>query len=362
MNEGRPRQREFHVLPCTQCKRRIRVPLALLGGPLKCPGCGGPLEDAPVPVPSIPAPEDAGDDPDIIQDVEVVQDVEVIPFVDERSEEPAAATRHHPAQPKKRPATSKRPKPTGKELQHISREGWSSLGIGALLAIFIMFFPCLNFIFSPLLTIVHELGHAAAGWLCGFPSVPTIDFQYGGGVTYQQHRSTLILLCVFLLYSYLFIYFRRNRLTLLVLLISLACYSALTFTYLHEIFIVVMGHGSELIFSGIFLYRAMSGYAVLVPLERPLYGFAGFFIQFYDMRFAIQLLLKPEYRTAYEDAKGGGHWMDFSRLAEEFFHVRLPVVALFFLCACLLPPLLSFLFFRYQPRILRICARLLKAQ
>jgi len=375
---------------CAGCGSKGRVPVGFAGRAVKCRQCGK-LFAVPPSMPDGAAPKtgDGSVPSGAAAGTEAFpEEIGLAPLEEEKPElspaasdsewiavavveEPCPATpafanldEEEPRQRKKKsPCPGSLRKKKYQELQHISREGWMSLGIGALLAFFIMFFPYLNFIFSPLKTIIHELGHAAAAWLCGFPAVPTLDFTYGGGVTYwNQNRSTLILLCIFLFYTYLFIYFRRNRLSLLVLLISLVCYSLLAFTHLHEIFILVMGHGSELIFSGIFLYRAMSGYAVIVPLERPLYAFAGFFIQFCDIRFAIQLLISPQYRTAYEDAKGGGHWMDFSRLAEEFFHVRLPVVALFFLCGCLLPPLLSFLFLRYQPRILWVCARLLKAQ
>ncbi|UCE84692.1 MAG: hypothetical protein JSU66_10005, partial [Deltaproteobacteria bacterium] len=61
-----------------------------------------------------------------------------------------------------------------------------------------------------------------------------------------------------------------------------------------------------------------------------------------DVRFAHRLLESSFHRKLYAQAKGGGHWMDFSRLADEHLHVPLETVASVFLLICLLPPVLAF--------------------
>ena len=66
--------------------------------------------------------------------------------------------------------------------------------------------------------------------------------------------------------------------------------------------------------------------------------------------FAYQLINSPEHREDYGDAKGGGHWMDFSLIANEHLHVRLEAVAAFFLVACALPPLIAFLIHHLRRR------------
>jgi hypothetical protein len=86
----------------------------------------------------------------------------------------------------------------------------------------------------------------------------------------------------------------------------------------------------------------------VVPAERPLYAFLGFFIVFTDLRFAHRLVNSAAYRADYGAAKGGGHWMDFSRIAREFFHVELSSVAAFFLALCILTPVAAFLIYRYK--------------
>jgi hypothetical protein len=76
-------------------------------------------------------------------------------------------------------------------------------------------------------------------------------------------------------------------------------------------------------------------------LERPLYAWIGFHIVFHDMRFAYGLVTSAFAREMYAGAKGGGHWMDFSRLAGEYFSVSLETVAGIFLLLCLLPPIVA---------------------
>jgi len=248
------------------------------------------------------------------------------------------------------------------EIFPIEREGWLSLGIGLAITVAMLFMPFLSFIFSYLKVLVHEFGHSVCGWLFGYPSVPAFDFMYGGGVAIHQERNMFVLLAVYAGFGALFVTFRRNRATLLVLAGIVAAYSVCAFTPLHEIIILLMGHGAELLFAAIFLYRAMSGRQVVVAVERPLYGFVGSFIWLLDVRFAFQLVTDYGARVDYEEAKGGGHWMDFSRIAEEFFNVDLAVVAGFFLFCCVLPPLCAFLCFRYQPAIFRALARVLQTE
>ena len=246
--------------------------------------------------------------------------------------------------------------------QSIEREGWLSLGIGAVIAAIVLLFPFLNFIFGYMKVLVHEFGHALVSWLFAYPSIPAFDFMYGGGVALTDERMPALFLLTYGGLAYLFFLFRRNALALAVLGVLTAAYSACAFTEAHQVVILFMGHGAELFFAGLFLYRALSGSGIIVSVERPLYAFLGLFIEFLDLQFAIQLLYDYGYRVDYEEAKGGGHWMDFSRIAEEFLHLDLSVVAGFFLFCCILTPLCAFLFFRYKPMIFRALARLLRTE
>ena len=276
------------------------------------------------------------------------------------SEKPCEGSQ--PSQGSKAPDVEREDEPEEIFTQSIEREGWLSLGIGAGIAAIVLLFPFLNFIFGYMKVLVHEFGHAVFNWLFAYPSIPAFDFMYGGGVALSDERMPALFLLVYGGLAYLFFLFRRNTFALAFLGVLTAAYSACAFTEAHQVVILFMGHGAELFFAGLFLYRAISGSGVIVAVERPLYTFLGLFIMALDLQFAFRLLSDYGYRVDYEEAKGGGHWMDFSRIAEEFLHVDLSVVAGFFLFCCILTPLCALLFFRYKPMIFRGLARLLRTE
>jgi hypothetical protein len=247
-------------------------------------------------------------------------------------------------------------------LQQLDRKAWESLGIGLVTAIVILFVPFLSFVFRYLITLVHEIGHAIWGWLFGYPSIPAFDFTYGGGITMHQDRRMIIVIIVYGLFAWLFYLYRKNHLSLVVLLVIVALYTISAFTSFHSIVILFMGHGTELIFGAIFFYRALSGSSIIIDAERPLYGFLGFFVFFSDIGFAHRLITSTSFRAEYEAAKGGGHWMDFSRIAEEYLKVKLSTVAVLFLFLCIITPFLTFLFFRYKNKLFHLFSRVLTTE
>jgi hypothetical protein len=247
-------------------------------------------------------------------------------------------------------------------VQQIKKEAWKSLGIGLVITAGILSFPFLSFVFRYLITLVHEIGHAIFGWFFGYPSVPAFDFTYGGGITMHQDRRIFIVIIVYLLFAALFYLYRKNHLTIFVLVTIAALYTVSAFTSIHSIIILFMGHGTELIFAAIFFYRALSGSSIIINAERPLYAFLGFFILFIDIRFAHRLMTSASYRAEYGAAKGGGHWMDFSRIAQEYLNIKLSTAASFFLLLCLITPLITFLFFRYKKYLFPFFYRLIQPE
>jgi hypothetical protein len=226
-------------------------------------------------------------------------------------------------------------------ISRIERAGWIAYGGGFAAALVALALPLLHAALSGMTTLVHEMGHAAVGWLFGYPSIPAFDFSYGGGVTLQQDRVILLVVAVIGTGVWGAYALRAHTALRNAILVLLALYLPLAVTGAHEAVMVAMGHGGELAFATLFLHRALSGRGCRLEAERPLYGLLGWFIVLSDAVFAWQLRTSSFHREMYEDAKGGGHWMDFSRLAEEFLHVRLETVATVFLVLCLVPPLLS---------------------
>lgn len=248
--------------------------------------------------------------------------------------------------------TPKRASARRKTLKAIDRDVVKSLAIGAGLAAVALAVPPVGLVPAVLMTVIHELGHVATAWLFGCPALPSFDLTYGGGVSHRFTQQPLLVLLVYVAFAIAIVRSRKDRPALVVALVAVGLYSLAAFSPLRELLITAMGHGMELLIAGIFLFRALSGRQVLRGAERPLYAFLGLYILLADARFAYRLITSREHREAYGDAKGGGHWMDFSRIADEQLHVRLESVAALFLFACALAPLAAYLIHR---RILGGC-------
>lgn len=223
-----------------------------------------------------------------------------------------------------------------------SRADHLELGLGALVAALVLSVPALEVAFGGLMIVIHELGHAAVGWLFAYPSLPAFDLRYGGGVTRHMAPSGALQVAVYAALLAALWLLRRNPGGRLAAAGALVGYALAAHTSLHRVLMLAAGHGAELALAGVFLYRALTGAAVLHPQERPLYAGVGFYMLFYDLRFAARLLTSAEARLRYQQAKGGGHWMDFSRIASEHLGVSLEVVAVLFLLACLATPALAY--------------------
>lgn len=220
----------------------------------------------------------------------------------------------------------------------LTPEAWRFLGLGAGLAALVLAVPFFRFALSYLGVLVHELGHSALSWLFGYPAIPALDFTYGGGVSLSfGRRPVLVVFFVLALVLAVGAAWKHPRLRLVAGAV-VGFWVLASLTAVHEVVILAMGHGAELLFAGLCLHRAITGDATEHRVERPLYAMVGWFLVLEGAWFAWGLMTDPGKRRLYEDAKGGGHWMDFSRLAEDYFGVDLTVVATLFLFACLATP------------------------
>ncbi len=211
--------------------------------------------------------------------------------------------------------------------------------------------PPVGFVVDVLRTVIHELGHSATAWMLGGSAVPSFDLTYGGGVSHVLPRQPLLLAAIYAVLAGTLLRVRHDRPAMVGVLVAIGFYSAVVFTPVRDLMILAMGHGTELMVAGIFLDRALSGNQVLRGEERPLYAFLGLYMILADARFAQGLISSRGAREEYEAAKAGGHQMDFSRIAEEFLHTRLEVVAGTFLVACVLTVAAAFLMHRYGRRL-----------
>ncbi len=248
--------------------------------------------------------------------------------------------------------------PGDPEPRTMDKTAWIILGVSVFFSLALMYFPLMKHIFMTFTTLVHEMGHTIFGWLFAYPSLPAFDIRYGGGVTMTMKRSAPLLLLIYAALLGLIFIYRNNLLTVSILVCLIVLHGVLSYGSGHDVLILFMGHGTELLIAMIFIYRALSSAAVVHTVERPLYGIIGFFIFFSDISFAYKLYSSHIERHFYERAKGGGHWMDFSRISEDYLHVSLESVALFFLLVCVLTPIFGYLMFRYQEYLRQIITRI----
>lgn len=304
---------EFH---CAGCGQSFHVDDHLAGRRTRCKRCGA-VTRIPTPAPAIAADEPAP------------------------ASLPSLGPRIAPAP--EPPTRRRKPGRKRRKPKAIDRDAWTAVGVGAAMAVLAPAVPLIGFVIEVLKTVIHELGHTATAWALGSPALPSFDLTYGGGVSHIVDRQPILLAVIYGIFAYLAFRDRDDRRALVTVLIAAAMHAVATFTPLRALLISTMGHGTELIIAGIFLYRSLSGNQVLRGEERPLYAFVGLYLILSDARFAYTLMTSPAHRAEYEDAKGGGHWMDFSQIAEQQLHVRLETVAGVFLLACVAAVAAAFL-------------------
>ncbi len=233
-------------------------------------------------------------------------------------------------------------------VKRLDKDGQRAIAIGLGLGLLVTLLGQVRFLLHPLITTVHELGHAATNWLFGYFAIPAFDFIYGGGVTMSsEQKSVAIVTLLYLGLAYLFYRYWRNVLTARVLLGLLLLYLLCAHTPIHQALIVGMGHGFELLFAIVFLYQSLSGLGCRTSIERPLYGMLGVYIVLYDIGFAWSLLTDSDMRAVYKLGKGGID-NDFVRLARDYLGTNLSAIAVAFLIGSLMVLPIAFAIFRYE--------------
>jgi hypothetical protein len=194
---------------------------------------------------------------------------------------------------------------------------WKLLVGGLIAALVAHALPFVAFVLSPLVTLLHEFGHAAAAWLLGCPALPAFDLMYGGGITEHHDFQLPLGILVAAAWGWLGWTFRRNPRSLLVIgLCGGAWLVAVSSEWRRELVIASMGHGGELILGGALLYLALIGRGWRIPeIERPLGAFAGSFVLMHTMKFAWRLRHDAEVLAAYGEGKGGALMNDLEAIA-----------------------------------------------
>ena len=185
---------------------------------------------------------------------------------------------------------------------------WKNIAAGFAAAVVVYAIPFLRAVFSALVTLFHELGHAVAGWLMGYPSLPAFDFVYGGGLTHHGEFRRSVAIAIAVVFAYFAWQFRENRKILAVIgAVFLVWLLFVTREWRREIVFASAGHIGELVLAGIFFHRSLSG--------RALDAFVAFFVQIHSTLFAWRLLHDDAFLGWYREGKGGALMNDLEVIA-----------------------------------------------
>lgn len=191
------------------------------------------------------------------------------------------------------------------------------MGFGLAAAVVVYAIPFTRFLFSALVTLFHELGHAVAGWMLGYPSIPAFDFIYGGGITHMGNFQKPIAIAIAAAFAYCAYLFRENRKSLILIgVLFLVWLFIVSKEWRREIAFASAGHLAEFILAGILFYKALAGVGWRAPeFERPLGAFVAFFVQIHSTLFAWRLTHDRGYLDWYREGKGGAMMNDLEIVA-----------------------------------------------
>jgi hypothetical protein len=196
--------------------------------------------------------------------------------------------------------------PPPPETLGITHAGWRAGFIGFALAVALTFFPFLAFILSPLTTMVHEIGHTALLWLFGYSAIPAFDFSHGGGVTMSDLERSSLIVWGWVAGLLILAWWQREKAGVLAVLGGAAVLYILMYNKTGETLAITLGgHGGEIAFAALFLYRGLTGWGCKVEAERPLYAFLAFMILFSSVRLGVSLLGNTMEKAFYLQGKGG---------------------------------------------------------
>jgi len=235
---------------------------------------------------------------------------------------------------RKAPSPSPPPTIAGPEAG-VQAQPWIYLGIGALTAPVFALTPLLGFMGWFLSSLVHEMGHAAVAWFFGMPAFPAISLE-GHAAAVHSDPSLLLALAVWAMLGASAWHWLRGRTRWVAIGVVAVLYPALAFTQAKEVLQLLAGHGAELAFATLCLWKTLDGGFTESRLERGLYGTIGWYLLGKNVLLCGGLVWSPASREDYFENGSFGLTNDLIRVAEDLLDWRLPIVALLVLIAALL--------------------------
>ncbi len=196
-------------------------------------------------------------------------------------------------------------------------------------------------------TFFHEIGHTLCMWFYGYPTIPTFDFQHGGGMAWALSGQQIpILFVVWGALGYGLWVLKDYRYCQIGLCVLAFLNISLAFTDLHSVASNFMGPAFECLIGAFFLYRALFNLAPRGVFERFLNGFFGFGLIGQVFINSYGLLKSDAFRLVYYEQKGSHGFGDFDKIASSltFLNFEGTVCAWVLLnVLCLVLPFILFL-------------------
>ncbi|MDZ4774601.1 MAG: hypothetical protein SGI72_15850 [Planctomycetota bacterium] len=225
-------------------------------------------------------------------------------------------------------------------------EPWLYLAIGLVTAPVFALTPILKYMGWFLSALVHEMGHAAVAWLCGMPAIPAISLGGHAAAVHQEQSKFLVaLIAIGLVWAAWKFLERAWRYVAIALVVVL--YPLLALTDGKEFFHLVGGHGTELVFATLCLWKALDGGFTESRLERALYGTVGWYFLGNNALMCFGLISSASARAEYGTSGSFGLTNDYIRLAEDVLNWRLESVAGLMLVGCFLVLPAAIAFWRF---------------
>ena len=199
---------------------------------------------------------------------------------------------------------------------------------------------------SAFMTFFHEIGHTVFAWFYGYVTLPSFDFQHGGGMAWMLTGQLLPLnFALYGLLLYGIYFFREYRVTQALLVAIGVFHLATAYTSFHMSVINFMGPAFEVLIAGFFLYRAWFDLAPRGNVERFLNAFFGFGMIIHVGINGWALIHSKAMRLVYFEQKGQHGFGDFDKIANAL-HVdfeKVIIVWLLLAGVCLLVPFLHYI-------------------
>ncbi len=205
-------------------------------------------------------------------------------------------------------------------------EPWAYLGLGLITAPGLAVVPIVQYMGWFLSSLVHEMGHSAAAWLCGMPAFPAISLE---GHAAAMHSEQLAPLALFITAALVFLAWRQfSGRTRWIVCGSIALlHLCLCFTAAREVLHLLAGHLAEFGFSCMCLFRALSGGYTSSRTERALWGTLGWYLLGRNVWLCWGLVTSSGARALYHSNGSFGLTNDYIRLADDVLGWQLQTVA-----------------------------------